>query len=462
MTPTDHTLAASFRDPSGFVFVENDEVLRQVNHVYKEDYDLLMRSGLYEELVGAGLLIPHEEVDLGRARTDEAYKVLHPTQVPFISFPYEWCFSELKDAALATVEIQKRAFAHGMSLKDASVYNIQFVDGRPVLIDTLSFETYREGAPWVAYRQMCQHFLAPLALMSYTDVRLSQLLRVHLDGIPLDLASRLLPGRTRFRPALLMHIHMHARSQKRYEGETDVSKQTRGRKVGRLGFQGIIDSLDGAIRKLRWRPSGTEWAEYYDDTNYSPEALDEKGRRVNELLDATAPKVVWDLGANTGRFSRIAADKGMLTISFDIDEAAVERNYLDCKRDDVTNMLPLLLDLTNPTPGIGWENRERPSVLERGPADVVMALALVHHLAIGNNLPFDHIARCFANLCESLIIEFVPKTDSQVRRLLVVREDIFGDYTQERFEQVFAGYFSIEQTIAISDTQRTLYLMKKR
>ena len=263
MTLTNGSLAGSFRDPGGFVFAENDHVHRQVNQVYRDDYDLLMDSGLYEKLVGAGLLIPHEEVGIELARTDEAYKVLRPEPVPFVSYPYEWCFSQLKDAALATLAVQKQAFEHGMVLKDSSAYNIQFVRGKPVLIDTLSFEKYREGMPWVAYRQFCQHFLAPLALMSYRDVRLGQLLRIRIDGIPLDLASRLLPMRTRFRFSLLAHIHLHARSQKRHEGHAvDIES----RKVSRLGFRGIIDSLESAVRRLSWRPTGTEWAEYYEET----------------------------------------------------------------------------------------------------------------------------------------------------------------------------------------------------
>ena len=459
MTPTNGSLAGSFRDPSGFVFTRDGHLYRQVNRVYGEHYDLLMGSGLYAKLVGAGLLIPHEEAGMDLARTDDACKILRPEPVPFVSYPYEWCFSQLKDAALATLAVQKRAFEHGMVLKDASAYNVQFVRGKPVLIDTLSFERYREGMPWVAYRQFCQHFLAPLALMSCRDVRLGQLLRVHIDGIPLDLASRLLPMRTRLRFSLLAHIHLHARSQKRHEGE---AVDVKGRKVGRLGFQGIIDSLESAVGKLSWKPAGTEWAEYYEDTNYSPESLEEKSRLVGELLDRTDAKVVWDLGANTGRFSRVASSKGRFTVSFDVDPAAVEKNYLDCKRDGETNVLPLLLDLTNPTPGIGWENEERSSLLERGPAETALALALVHHLAISNNLPLDRIAQFFAGVCRWLIIEFVPKSDSQVQRLLATRDDIFGSYTREGFEKAFDGWFVPEASMDISGTWRTLYLMRKR
>ena len=202
-------LASSFRDPSGFIFTRLDQIYRQVNSAYRSHYDLLMSSGLYRDLVDSGSLVSHEEVDFESAGPD-AYKVLRPELVPFISYPYEWSFSQLKDAALLTLDIQKKAMSHGMTLKDASAYNIQFHRGRPTLIDVLSFETYVEGEPWVAYKQFCQHFLAPLALMSYRHADLGQLARVHLDGVPLDLARALLPFRARLRPGILVHIHMRA------------------------------------------------------------------------------------------------------------------------------------------------------------------------------------------------------------------------------------------------------------
>lgn len=206
----------SFRDPSGFVFRQDGIIYRHVNIVYKENYDYLITSGLYQDLTGRGLLIPHDEVDIDYAKSESAYKTLRPKLVEFISYPYEWCFSQLKDAALTTLQIQKRSLEYGMTLKDASAYNIQFMAGKPTLIDTLSFEKYHEGEPWVAYKQFCQHFLAPLALMSYRDIRLNQLFRIYIDGVPLDLASSLLPLRTRFNPPLLFHIHLHAVSQKHY------------------------------------------------------------------------------------------------------------------------------------------------------------------------------------------------------------------------------------------------------
>jgi ribosomal protein L11 methylase PrmA len=449
---------SSFRDPSGFLFYRNDAIYRSINHIYKENYDQLMHSGLYKTLIDAELLIPHEEVGTEDSLSGEAYKIIKPEQLPFISYPYEWCFSQLKDAALTTLSIQKQSLEFGMALKDCSAYNIQFSKGKPVLIDTLSFEKYREGRPWVAYRQFCQHFLAPLALMNYTDIRLNQLLRIHMDGIPLDMVSKLLPFRTRFHFGLFSHIHLHAKSQKHF---ADKSAQTTGGKMSHTSMLGLIDSLETAVRKMKWTPKGTEWNEYYDNITYSTEAFDEKKQLVSEFLDSIHPASIWDLGSNTGVFSRIASKKGIQTISFDIDPACVERNYLEVVSKKETHILPLFLDLTNPSPAIGWQHLERKSIVERGPVDTVLALALVHHLAISNNLPLHKLAVFFDKICHSLIIEFVPKNDPQVQILLSSREDIFPEYTQNTFEESFKKYYAIQKVAKIRDTQRTLYLMVK-
>ena len=449
-------VSGSFRDPSGFLFHEDGVIYRQINSVYKEHYDHLMSSRLYEALVNDGLLISHSEVGPEHSRSDEAYKTIRPELIPFISYPYEWCFSQLKSAALTTLRIAKKALDFDMSLKDCSAFNIQFSRGHPIFIDTLSFEIYSEGQPWVAYRQFCQHFLAPLALMAYKDIRLNQLLRVHIDGIPLDLTSSLLPFRTCLRFFLLSHIHFHAKSQKRF---ADKPVDTSRHKMSRLSFAGLIDNLESAVRKINWEPKGTEWANYYEDTNYSAVAFEHKKEIVAEFLDKIHPKCVWDLGANRGEFSRIAMNKGIRTISFDIDPVAVENNYLDCLKRNENNNMPLLVDLTNPSSGIGWANQERMSLIERGPVDAILVLALIHHLAISNNVPIYRIAHFFSQICTAAIIEFVPKSDSQVQRLLATREDIFENYSKESFEQEFKKFFVIKASSEIRDSERMMYLM---
>jgi hypothetical protein len=449
---------ASFRDPCGFVFNLDGVIYRQVNECYKQHYDLLIQSGLYKALIAEGLLIEHEELSSSASLSDVAYKVLKPSNIPFISYPYEWSFSQLKDAARTTLKIQRMALDHGMSLKDASAYNIQFINGRPIFIDTLSFETYREGAPWVAYRQFCQHFLAPLALMACKDIRLGQLLRIYIDGIPIDLADILLPAMSILRPHLFMHIHLHAKSQRQFAKRSIAGNF----KMKRSSLLGLIDSLESAINGLKWKPKESEWMSYYEaDINYSPAGFEHKKQLVASFLKQCAPKTVWDMGANIGEFSHIASREEALTVSWDVDPACVELNYRTCRETGEENILPLLLDLTNPSPAVGWAHEERKSLMERGPVNTVMALALIHHLAIANNVPFKSIAEFFSKLCRNLIIEFVPKNDSQVQRLLKTREDIFSNYSREDFEKEFMSYFRIIHCIIIKDSDRVLYLMEK-
>jgi len=427
-----------------------------------------MGSGLYDRLVDDGRLVPHSEVDSAGLATDQVgrdtHKIIQPKPIPFISYPYEWCFSQLKDAALVTLEIQRTALEYGMVLKDANAYNIQFLDGRPVLIDTLSFDEYREGEPWIGYKQLCQHFIAPLALASYSDCRLAQLLRVHLDGLPLDLVSHLLPYKTWLSLRLLMHVHLHARSQQHHADDAAQPDSNRSSaRVSQHGMMGLIGDLKSTVERLKWRPAGTEWGSYYESTNYSDAAFDSKKAIVAAHLDdiSPAPRMVWDVGANTGVFSRIASDRGHATIASDIDPVAVEADYL-AARNREQHILPLLIDLTNPSPGIGWNNRERTAFLDRGPVDVVFALALVHHLAISNNVPLGNIAELFHRMCSWLVIEFVPKSDSQVTRLLATREDIFPDYRQEVFEEQFKCYFEIRSSARVECSERTIYLMRRR
>ena len=458
-------LGASYRDPSGFVYTRDGALYRQVNRVFRERYQAFLDSGLHAELVEGRLLVPHREVSLELAASPEAVAVLEPERVEFISYPYEWSFGQLRDAALLTLELQERALARGFTLRDASAYNVQFVAGRPLFIDTLSFEPREPDSPWAGYRQFCEHFLVPLALMSRVDVRLSALLRSHLEGIPLDLGSRLLPRLTWLRAGLLFHVHLHAMAQRRYADRgSDPVERSEPSAVARRGVSptaavGLVRSLRSAVESLDWTPAGTEWADYTQDNNYSSAAAESKRQAVLGLLRGLDARTAWDLGANTGEYSRAAREVVPSVVAFDIDPAAVERNYRRIKAGGETGILPLLLDLTNPSPALGWAHRERLSLGERGPADVLLALAVVHHLAIGHNLPLERVAAFLARVGRHLVIEFVPKSDSQVRRLLRDRADIFPDYTREGFEAAFRSHFRIERTIPVAESERTLYLM---
>ena len=447
---------SSFRDPSGVVFYQDSVLYRQVNQCYKKQFDTMISSGLYDKLVSKNLLVSHEVESRKECPPDVAY-FLRPQQLSFISYPYEWSFGQLKDAALTTLRINRYAADHSMILKDASAYNIQFVRGSALLIDTLSFDFYEEGSPWVAYGQFCRHFMAPLLLMVYTDIRLSQLLRLYIDGIPLDLASKLLNGKGGLTGK--QHIHWHARLSSKHAEDGKKADKLKTYQIKKSSYIAMIDNMIHEIEKLELKGVKTEWGEYYEHTNYSDEASKSKALIVSDFVEQANPNVVWDFGANDGRYSKIAGESGAEVVAFDIDPIAVERNYQEVKKSRV-NMLPLIMDLTNPSPSIGFANRERPSVFARHNADCIMALAVIHHLAISNNLPLEKISAWLSGICKFLIIEFVPKEDSQVQTLLATREDIFPNYTKEGFEKAFKENFALVSSQDVSESARTMYLFR--
>ena len=460
-----NNLPSSFRDPSGFLFRKDEVLYRQINNCHQRNYDHLINSGFYDQSTKAGILVPHVELPVtdffGK---EDAYKIIRPNELPFISYPYEWSFSQLQDAALFTLDLQKGALTAGLSLKDASAYNVQFYRGHPIFIDTLSFEIREKDTPWVAYHQFCKHFFAPLVLMSLTDIELGKLSQVWIDGIPLGVTSKLLPWHSWLRWSIALHIHGHAKMQRQHG---DVAK-ARGsvRKDPRMttkSFFGLLENLESAIRKLTWQTGGTEWGNYYSDTNYNDEAKLSKKRIIEQFIDSDIqPTSVWELGANEGVFSRIASERGIFTIAFDIDPAAVERNYRQVRKGKEENLLPLRCDLSNPSPSLGWNCKERLSFLERGPTHTVMALALIHHLVIGNNVPMSSFAEFLSSLCSFLVIEFVPKSDSQVQRMLETREDIFPDYHLAGFEKEFSKKFIIIRKLEVQDSERVIFLLKTK
>ena len=457
---------ASFRDPSGNVVVEDGIVYRRVTEFGEPDYQHLMRSGLYESLTTAGLLIGHQDLGQRASSTSGVERLLRPDRVPFVSYAPGWCFSQLKDAALLTLSVMLRAMPFGMRLKDANADNVQFVGSRPVFIDTLSFEQVSTG-PWVAYRQFCQHFLAPLALMSHLDPRFGRAGLAFPDGIPLELASRILPRRTLLRPCLLSHIHLHAAAERRLGRSRVPPSATRspGARMTPTALASLLEHLAACVERQSWTPRG-DWLQYYESlSRYSEQDLARKGTLLRQWLDRIKPRNVWDIGANTGHFTRIAAEQADYVVAIDSDAACVEKLYLQLKAAGPTNVLPLVGDIANPSPGTGWANSERRSLESRGPADLVLALALVHHLSLGGNVPLAVIAEYLARLGRALIIEFVPIDDPAVAdmsHLLARRPHIAAGYSREGFERAFETVFRIEMKQPIADTGRALYLMERR
>ncbi len=451
----------SFRDPSGTVYTRNGTLYRQINQSYSKQYLKMNESGLFRALLDKGWMIPHVETD-GKCPFEDGLCVIRPDRIPFISYPYEWSFSALQDAAVLTLKIHRLAMEYGMILKDASAFNVQFIDGKPVFIDTLSFDFYTDGSPWIAYGQFCRHFLAPLLLMSHTDVRLNRLMSSFIDGIPLDLADRIMKGRGGFFGK--QHIHWHAASIARYSdtsariGDGKPAKQASIPKSHHLA---LIESMILGLEKLRFPGQDTEWGDYSAMTSYTDSSADSKRSIVSEYINQIHPSSAWDLGANDGTYSILAAQAGAQTVAFDSDPVAVDRCYRATRGKGIS-LLPILMDLTNPSANIGFAGKERVSMAGRGRPDCIMLLAVIHHMAISNNVPFELLAQWLSGMSDRLIIEFVPKSDPQVQRLLSSREDIFDRYTQEAFEAVFSRYWFLRSRKPVRESERTLYLYEKR
>ncbi len=458
MNERNDALPSSFRDPAGYVFRQDQLFYRLITHAGQRAYDGLMNSGLYAELTKKKLLIPHTEMP-SSFPGPSGYKIIQPEQLPLISFPWEWSFSVLQDAALLTLETARIAMDHGMVLKDATPYNIQWHNGALTFIDTLSFEPYQEGQPWIAYRQFCEGFLSPLLLMHYRKHSLHQLQLAWPDGIPLQITRSLLPWKSRFSVLTWMHIHLHSKYAARQSGQKDKTAV-----VSSVKFRQLLSSLEMLIRSLTLEDKGTTWGDYYTEAATRNDYLSQKEIIIREWTDGLADiKTAIDFGANNGSFSVPLAAKGIFTIAADGDPVAINKLYKKIRAEKINNLVPLIIDFTHPSPAIGLGNQERASFLDRiGTGNLGLCLAFIHHLCIGKNIPLEGVAELLAMSCQQLIIEFVPKHDEKVQALLVLKEDIYTDYTSDKFETAFSQYFSIGETKKIPGSDRTLYLMNRK
>lgn len=458
---------ASFRDPAAYVYSDGGRVKRAVTDRGLADYRRLVDSGLAAELQDAGLLIPHAEESRTDAWPADAAAVLVPEVVPFVSYPYEWSFGQLRDAALLTLDVQELAMARGLSLKDASAFNVQFRGSVPVFIDTLSFEANVPG-PWVAYHQFCRHFLAPLLLMRHVWPGAARMLRVDLDGLDLDWVSRTLPLSTYARFGSLLHVHMHARALRKAPAGTATASTVptavpAGGRAPRDSKPALVSSLRATVQSLQPRGGRSEWSHYYDEVgHYTSDAVSAKERAVAGALDRVRPRLVYDLGANTGVYTRLAAARGAYAVSFDGDPRCVHEAYEQGHRARDARLLPLVMDLANPSPALGFASDERDALDRRPVADVVMALALLHHLRITANVPFTRIAEYLARLGRTLIIEWVPRHDPKVEALLQARPDTFTDYSEQGFTDAFAQYFVVEGVSVLGEAGRAIYVLRRR
>ncbi len=388
----------------------------------------------------------------------EAAGVLRHERVPFLSYPYEWPFSMLKDAALLQLELNRRALRADLALKDASAYNVQWRGTRPVFIDVGSFERLRPAEPWAGYRQFCMLFLYPLMLQAYKDLPFHAVLRGSLDGIPPHDARAVLAGE-RFRKGVLSNVLLHARLESRYAGVEgrEVKREMRQAGFSKELLAANFGKLDKLVRRLEWKAGETAWTGYGEDNTYDDDAAAAKAAFVREAAARRRSRLTWDVGCNDGRYARIAADSADLVVAFDADHATVDALYRQLREERREDILPLVMSVTDPSPDLGWRGRERASLERRGTPELALCLAVVHHVCITGNVPVRELLDWLRSLDTALVIEFPDRADPMVQRLLSgKREGSNPDYEQAAFERLLEERFAVDRSAPVSDT-RTLY-----
>jgi ribosomal protein L11 methylase PrmA len=455
--------AGSFRDPAGYVFSQGRDIFRTVNAIAFEDFRKVRASGVVEEMVNRGLLIPSEVIELDAsdrgtfvgARGEIPEIVIRHPKVPFISYPYEWTFEQLKDAALAHLDLQIRCLEYGVALSDASPFNMQFFEGRFRHIDILSLKPYVEGEPWRGYNQFCRMFLAPLLVEAWSGISFQPMLRGQIDGLDLHDVSRMLPKSKLWSSInALLHISFQSKVLARASSTNSNSANPRKVSLPKPRFKTLLLELNSWISSLHsGRNRHSYWSEYAVDNTYTSETRRTKLDFIRDWASKVQGGMIWDIGGNTGEFSKAALDAGAaLSIIFDSDIDSLEKAYAEAKRG--TPILPLLVDLANPSPQQGWNQRERAGLNERSRPDGLIALAVIHHLAIGKNLPLQEVVHWLVDAAPEGVIEFVPKTDPMIVEMLFDREDIFIDYDESHFLAYLSEKAEITRSTRLPDNGR--------
>lgn len=423
--------SGSFRDPSGFVFHHGGRVFRAVSTAGAADVRAVRATGLIDRLVAAGRLLPEVDVSQEFAPSVGAEMVLEHPALPFVSYPYEWPFRLLRAAALLHLDIQMAALDAGVALSDATAYNVQFRGARPVFIDHLSFRPYVDGELWAGHRQFCDQFLHPLLLESRAGVPFQPWYRGSIDGIPGAHLVPLLRTRHKIDWKVLVHVVLPARLQN-VATRPGVERRVRRGRLSRRAFRGLLTTLREWIARLAPATAGrTTWRDY-DETIPASEST-AIAHFVADAIADVRPYTVWDLGCNAGRYADVALRAGAgLVVGLDTDPGALDRAATRAQEQQLA-FLPLHVDIANPSPSHGWNGIERRGLLERGPADAVLALSLVHHIAIGRNVPLPGVVDLLVRVSGEGVIGFVPPTDGRASALFRGRDLLFEGYTLDNF-----------------------------
>lgn len=463
----------SFRDPCGYVFRDGRRIVRAVMPRAADSFADVHDSGILKTLSDAGLMLPTlriaasaEELALyPGARGETAAALYEHPRVPLISYPYEWVFSQLKEAALAHLDAQILALEEGFVFSDATAYNMQFVDGRAVHIDAMSVRRYREGEAWGGYNQFCRQYLLPLLIEAWAGVGFQRLYRGSMAGIAFEDALAILPRRKLMTSMSgFLHVWMHGRAVIK-ESSNIGRDRAQAAKLPKARYGAILQQMRGFVAGLdsAKRPA-SYWKTYAAANSYSDGMRDTKLAFVRDWAGAARPGTVWDIGGNTGDFSLAALEAGAeRAVILDADADSLEAAWRTRTKKGHKGLMPLYMDLGDPSPDMGWQQRERKGLGARaGGADGMIALAVIHHMCIAGNLPLEEVVDWFLSLAPTGVIEFVPKQDPMVQGLLEVREDVFDDYTTERCRALIAAKATITSEHVFEENGRTLFAWTKR
>jgi SAM-dependent methyltransferase len=455
--------SGSFRDRDGRVYRLDGRIVRGLSAGALADFETLRSKKFYVrcleqgQLVGSEPLAP-ERVPLAPQERARWAGFLEHEAVPVVTYPYEWTFGMLRDAALLQLDLVEAAILENMTLKDATPYNIQFRNGRPVFIDIPSFETLQAGAPWAGYRQFCELFLFPLMLQAYKGIPFQPLLRGRIDGVGVQTAARLFGLRDRLRPGVLSHVWLQAKLDRRFSGtRQDVRTDLRAAGFNKELILANVRKLRRLVAKLAWEGDDSEWGAYEAFHNYSETDHLLKEAFVDECVAASGAGLVWDIGCNTGQFSRIAARHARQVLAMDLDHFAVERLYRAIREEGQGNILTLVQNVADPSPNWGWRNRERSDLGARARPDLILCLALIHHVVISANIPLDEFVDWLAGLADQLVIEFVSRADDKVKTLLRNKQDKYSDYSLERLEAALGRHYVVRRQQTLQSGNRHLY-----
>lgn len=452
----------SYRDREGRVFYHSGAVLRALSPRALTEWNVVNGARFFQDAQRGGRIVRTErlpDIEIPESIRAEGWAgVLRHEVIPFVSYPYEWPFGMLQDAAILHLELLDAALDEEITLKDGTAYNVQWFGSQPVFIDTASFERLPPGEPWSGYRQFCQTMLFPLLIQAYKGVPFQPWLRGRLDGIEAPDCLRMMSFRDLFRRGVFSHVYLHARLHERYaDRETSVKQSLLAVGFHKQLIKNNLAGLKRIIHGLRCKETASAWADYATQNTYADADRDRKQEFVRSVVRSRPWSLVWDLGCNTGVFSRIAAENADYVVAMDGDAAAVERLYQSLKSDGNRIILPLINDLADPSPDQGWQGQERKSFAARGHPELTLCLALLHHLVIGANIPLHEILDWFTRLGTNLIIEFVARDDPMVCRLLQNKRDNYVDYDQPAFERQLAERFDVRRREMLASGARTLY-----